>query len=1119
MAVIIRRHVATLVLTVLVALGPSVLAAEPPTLFRRPAVNATHVVFAYAGDLWRVPREGGDAERLTSGVGIESDPSFSPDGSRIAFTGQYDGNIDVFVVAASGGVPTRLTYHPLADEVVGWTPDGRRVLFASERHSESSFPRLFTVSVDGGFPEELPLPMGERGSYSPDGSFLAYEPLAQWQPAWKRYRGGQTDKIWIARLSDSSVEEIPRPNSNDRFPMWVGDTVYFISDRDEGRATLFAYDRATRAVREVITPDGLDILSASAWRGDRSSGAQIAFERFGSIHLLDLASGHVRAVPIRVSADIATLRPRFEKVGERLTAAAISPTGARAVFEARGEILTVPAEKGDARNLTNTPGVMERDPAWSPDGRSIAYFSDESGEYALHIRDQKGSGDVRKISLPPLFYYSPVWSPDSQKIAFTDKALNLWYVSLDKGVPVKVDRNPFGLRDDVLGPVWSPDSRWIAYVKQLDNRLRAVFVYSLDTASTHQVTDGLGDARYPAFDKGGKYLYFTASTNLGPAFSFAEMSTFPYLSSRSVYAAVLRKDQPSPLAPESDDEKGEEETKEKEGKEGTGSGEKSVGDAAKNAAAKKSTPEPVAIDFERIDQRVIALPIPSLDFVDLRVGKANKLYLIEEPVTGPETTGPARYSVHAFDLEKRKVDKVLEGISAFDVSANGEKVLYRQEQKWLIKAADGLGAAAGSSGGPGGGDGGSSGVLGTDTLQVRVDPKVEWRQMFNEVWRSERDFFYDPNLHGLDVAKARATYAPYVDAVAHRADLTHLFTEMLNQLTIGHMFIAGGDAPRPDTVPGGLLGCDFRIDNGRYRFARIYSGENWNPSLRAPLTQPGVEVRVGDYLLAVNGRELRAADNVHAFFENTADRQVVIRVGPNADGSGARDVTVVPIRSEAGLRNRAWIEANRRRVDELSAGALAYIYVPDTSSEGYASFNRYFFAQTEKRGAVVDERFNGGGALADHIVEYLSRPLLNYIYFREGRDVPTPLGAIYGPKAMIINELAGSGGDALPWYFRKMQIGPLVGKRTWGGLVASFPAPRLMDGGFVTAPDAAIYGLDGQWEVENVGVGPDVDVDLDPKVWREGRDPQLERAVALLMEELRKNPSPMPKRPAFPTYR
>lgn len=1115
----------TLTLLLVLACASVCLAQTEATLFQKPTVNQTNIVFVYAGDLWSVPRSGGDAKRLTTGVGTETDPFFSPDGTQIAFTGEYDGNTDVYVMPAAGGVPKRLTYHPGADVAAGWTPDGKRVLFSSSRNSYAGFLRLFTVGVDAsagaGLPEELPLPSGERGAFSPDGSQIAYEPLNQWQPEWKRYHGGQQDVIWIAKLSDSSIEKLPRKGANDRFPMWVGDKIFFLSDRDE-RYALYSYDVKTKRVDLLVKDSVFDIKSASAWSGDSKSSAVIAYEQFGTIHLYDLKTNKAQKVNIRVAADLVAVRPRFEKVGTRIFNSHISPTGARAVFEARGEIITVPAEKGDPRNLTNTPGVVERDPAWSPDGKWISYFSEESGEYALHLRDQKGEGEVKKIALPPNFYGSPTWSPDSKKIALTDHKMQLWYLEIDKGQPVKVDSNPIGFNDDVLDPVWSPDSKWLTYAKQLPNLLRAVFVYSLETGKASQITDGMSDARYPTFDRSGKYLYFTASTNLGPSISFADLSGIANQPTRSVYTIVLRNDIPSPLAPESDEEKVAEEKKDAaagqpDGAKPAEKPEEKKPDAqppagpagAAKPPAKKD--EPTRIDLDGIDQRIIALPIPTRNYQGLIAGKANLLYILEQ---APAGAGAPGLTVQKYDLEKRKLDKAIDGVTSFEISANAEKALYRQGfGSWVIGSTATLGAPM-----PPGAPGGPS-MLKTADMEVRVDPQVEWRQMYNEVWRNERDFFYDKNLHGLNLEEMKKRYAPYVEAVAHRSDLTYIFTEMLNQLTVGHMFIGGGDQQRPNFVPGGLLGADYKIENGRYRFAKVYNGENWNPQLRAPLTQPGVNVREGEYLLAVGGRELRSTDSVYSLFESKAGKQVVIKVGPNADGTGSREVTVVPVASEQGLRNLAWIEGNRRKVDQLSGGKLAYIYMPDTSNGGYTSFNRYFFAQTNKSGALIDERFNQGGLLADYVVQLLGRQQLSNIHYREGwQDVPVPAGGIYGPKAMLINEMAGSGGDAMPWYFKKSKLGPLVGKRTWGGLIASFGAPPLMDGGGHTAPDAAIYGLDGEWEVENAGVAPDIEVEFDPAAWRQGRDPQLERAVEYLLDELKKNPPKQYKLPAYPNY-
>jgi tricorn protease len=1061
---------------------------DAPLLLQRPTVSQTQIAFVFAGDLWIAGREGGEAKRLTTGVGIESNPYFSPDGQWIAFTGQYDGNTDVYVVSAGGGAPRRLTWHPLPDGVAGWTPDGKQILFRSLRDcavSRYPYMRLYTIAVDGVFPTALPLPMGYEGAFSPDGARLAYEPLLRAFTQWKRYRGGRTSKILLMNLADSSAEQIPRDNSNDFNPMWPKEQpgkVYFLSDRN-GPVSLFVYDIASRKVAQAEPNDGFDLVSASAGPG------AIVYERFGSLGLYDLKTGKSKPVEIRLSADLPSVRPRYEKALNQIRNYGLSPAGARAVFEARGEILSAPAEKGDIRNLTNTPGVMERDPAWSPDGRWIAYFSDESGEYQLHLRDQSGLGEVKKINLGPApsFYYSPRWSPDSKKISYRDKRLNVWYVEIEKGAPVKVDTDTYEDPFVFMTPAWSPDSRWIGYAKQLKSHLRAVFVYSLESGKTTRITDGMSDAQSVVFDKNGKYLYFTASTDIGPAMGWLDLSSAPHQVTRNVYAVVLRKDLPSPLAPESDEEKVE------------GDGANSPNPEAPAKPAERKEAPKFTIDFDDIDQRILALPIPARNFTALTVGKAGNLFLLEAPPSSNSLT------LSRFELDKRKFDKVTDGLSGFDISDNGEKLLLRQGARFSV-------APAAQPLKPG------DGALNLSEMEIRVDPRAEWKQMFYEVWRLQRDFFYDPGLHGLDLAATIKKYEPFLSGVAHRADLVYLFQEMLGNITVGHHNTGAGDIPQPAQVSVGLLGCDYQIENGRYRFARVYNGENWTPQLRAPLTQPGVNVKAGEYLLAVGGRELRASDNVYSFFENTAGKSVVIKVGLDPTGAGAREVTVTPLGNELAIRNRAWVEDNRRKVDKLTGGRVAYVYVPDTAELGYTSFNRYFFSQIGKEGVVIDERFNGGGFTPDYIIDYLRRPLLNYFTTREGESFTTPVGAIFGPKAMLVNEYSSSGGDALPYYFRETGLGPLIGKRSWGGLVGIYGEPLLMDGARVTAPRVAFFNAKGEWAVENIGVAPDIEVDLDPRAWREGRDPQIERAVEAVMEALKKNPAPAPKRPAYPNY-
>jgi tricorn protease len=1092
-----------LLLVLLCTANWSAAAEEAPLLVQAPTMSKTRIVFVYGGYLWSVPREGGEARQLTTN-GHEGRPKFSPDGNWIAFTGQYDGNIDAYVMPADGGEPKRLTWHPDPDVVVGWTPDGRKVLISSGREAYADFDRLYTVPVEGGVPEVLPMWRGEAASYSPDAARIAYVPNLKWQTAWKRYHGGQTTPVYLLRLSDLQLEKVPRENSNDDDPVWVGDTVYFLSDR-KGPVTIFSYDTKTKNVKQVLENKGLDLKSLSA------GPDALVYEQFGGIYTLDLKTEKASKVQIHISGDLPATRAHYEKVGDKIQNSAISPTGVRAVFEARGEILTVPAEKGDVRNLTRTTAVAERDPAWSPDGKSIAFFSDESGEYELHIMDQTGLGAVKKINLgnPPSYFYGPLWSPDSKKIAYTDKRLNLWYVDVEKGTPVKVTSDRYEDPSSTISQGWSPDSKWLTYAKYLENHMRNIFVYSVESGKESQITDGTSDARYPAFDKNGKSLYFAASTDLGLSIGWLDLSSFQHPISRSIYAVVLKKGDSSPVEPQSDEEKAASDEKGKDAdKDKAKDADKSAdkGKEGEKKEGEKKEEVKVTIDLDGIGQRIVAMPIKASNYVGLDAGKTGVLFLSEIPGV-PSLTEPTMISVSKFDLSTRKTEPFLGGVSAFVVSANGEKTLYRQgpgpSAPWFIAATAVV---------PKPGDG----ALNLEGMEVYIDPRVEWNQMYHEVWRIERDFLYDPNHHGLNIAAAEKKYAPYLKGAGGRADVNHLFDEMLGEITIGHMFIAGGDVPQPKKVKGGLLGADYKVENGRYRFARVFNGENWNPELRAPLTQPGVEV--GDYLLEVGGRDVRPPVDVYSYFENTAGTQIKIKVGPNPDGKDSREVTVVPLPSEFPLRNLAWEEDNRRKVDQLSSGKVAYVHVPDTATGGFINFNRYYFAQVGKQAAVIDERYNHGGEIADYIIDMLKRPLRNCDITREGEEFCSPLAQIYGPKTMVINEMSGSGGDALPWMFKQDKVGPLVGTRTWGGLVGIYNYPPLMDGGFVTAPRVAIFGLQNDWEVENHGIAPDIEVENDPASVAAGHDPQLEKAVQVTLEALKAHPVVIPGHPPYPNY-
>lgn len=1104
--------------------------ADAPLLLRFPSVSRSEIVFNYAGDLWIVSREGGVARQLTSGVGVETVPHFSPDGSLVAFTGEYDGGRNVYVIPAAGGEPRRLTYHPAGERVLGWTPDGKSVLFASTANAYRNGQALFyTVPASGGFPVQLPLPSGVEAAFAPDGRHLAYVPFPQFQDAWKRYRGGQTTPIWIADLADSSIVKVPHVDASDHQPMWVGDTVYFLSDRN-GPVSLFAYDVRSGQISEALHSDGFDFKTATA------GPDAIVIEQFGAIKLYDLATHQAHNVSIQVRADVAGVRPHYAEVDpRRILNFGLSPTGVRAVFEAWGEIFTVPTDKGDIRNITRTPAVADRNPAWSPDGKSIAYFSDGSGEYQLDIRDQDGQGAVRHVNLgdPPSFFYDPVWSPDDHKIAYTDKRLALWFVDLDSGARTRIDQDYYdGFGPHEFGTIWSPDSRWLAYARELKSGLHAIFVYSLEQHKSYQVTDGMSDALYPVFDRNGKYLYFTASTNVALTVQGLDMSGDEHRVTRSVYVAVLSRDEPSPLAPQSDEDKGAswDGSPNAPVEEGAAtpaadvkSGSPAVGHAGNakgandHAPAEKPKKEPPAvhIDFDGLSQRILALPIPARNYFNLFGGKSGILFLAEGPdVVGVDGSPNVPMTIQKFDLKERKVDKLLDGVNDVAVSFDGGKLLYRQGERWSTADTSGPPGPPNPAGPPKHG----VGPLKLDHWQVYVDPRAMWKQIYDEAWRIERDFFYDPHYHGLDLAKAKAKYQPYLAGIASRDELTYLFNEALGELTVGHLFVRGGDRPPVRHIPGGLLGADYQLESGRYRIARVYNGENWNPQLQAPLTQPGVNVRVGEYILAIDGRELTSAENIYGALEGKAGKQVVLRVGPRPDDTGARNVTVVPVPDERELRHLAWIEDNRRIVDKATGGRVAYVYLPDTAGGGFTSFNRYFFSQVGKEAAIIDERDNSGGQLADYIIDYLRRPLMSGIIARDGHQAYSPSQAIYGPKVMIINQMAGSGGDALPWYFRKAGLGPLIGKRTWGGLVGIGGYPELIDGGLVTAPRAAIFGLNGQWEVENHGVAPDYDVDFEPQAWRNGHDTQLEKAIAIVLDQLAAHPPLQPVPPPYPNY-
>ena len=1108
-------------------------AATKPHIYQHPALSRDLIAFGYAGDLWTVPRAGGVATRLTTGVGIETEPIFSPDGKTIAFTGDYDGNTDVFTIAATGGVPFRVTYHPAADFAVAWTPDGKNIVFRSTRISQSRYTQLYSVPATGGIAKPLPLPMAYQGQFSPDGKEIAYSPLPpaygfdyMTYVAWGNYHGGRASTIWITTLPGLESVEIPHEVASDFSPVYADGKVYFLSAR-KGKATIYKYDPAAKTVTQALANDGPDIRSL------HGEGDTLVYDRLGEIYLYDTKAGTSKLVPIEIDADLPEVRARIDSVGDELENASISPTGVRAVIEAHGDIFTVAVKHGPTRDITNTPGVMEREPAWSPDGQSIAYFSDESGMYALHVAPQTGSAvagaaAVKKFAVgpEPAYYFGPKWSPDSKKVAFYDNRLNTYMVDTTTGKVTTVnDKNVYGgFSSGTFSFAWSPDSKWIAYPRSMANHLHAIFLYSVDSGQSTQVTSAMGDSREPEFDRDGKFLYFITSTNEGATSDGLDMTSDLYQVTSNIYAVTLAAETASPIAPELEDEKaptGEKASSEEkaEGKkpEGGDKGTDAKEGSGDEKAHAKPAPKPVKVDLEGIETRIVAMPLPASVYTGVTAGLKGSLYFTE--IAASSRFGDRGATLSRWTPEERKTEKLAEHVEAFEISANGEKMLLalghpRPEggemppgggkPTWVIVPANAPVKAG-------------EGTLSFADVKMRVEPHAEWAQMYREVWRIERAFFYDSNFHGTNTVADEKKYEPYVESIASRADLNYIFQEMLSAFSVGHLRGNGGQIPDAKHVPGGLLGADYEIKNNRYCIAKIYTGGDFNPREKAPLAQPGLNVKVGDCILDINGQELTTDVDIQEPLEGTAGKVISLRIA-GEDGKNPRDISVTPIASEAAMRNVDWIEGNQKKVDQLSGGKLAYVYLPDTGEGGFTNFNRYYFAQTEKQGAVIDERFNGGGQVADYFIEVLGRHIESYWAPRYGKIEHTPNAGVYGPKVMIANEFSGSGGDALPWLFKQAKLGPLVGKRTWGGLVGIGPIPVLMDGGHVTSPSVAFFSPKGEWDVENHGVDPDYVVEQDPKAVSEGHDPQLEKAVSLALEELGKSTQPEVHKPSYPNY-
>jgi tricorn protease len=1084
------------------ALGPD------PLLLRHPTVNQTSIVFKFANDLWEVPRAGGNAARLTSAPGIVGDPFFSPDGRQIAFSANYDGHENVYVVPDGGGVPRRLTAHPMAEYVVGWTPDSKNVVFSSRMLSNTDQPRLFKVPSEGGFPTPLPLPSGTEACYSPNGKYLAYVPLFRWETAWKRYRGGQAYRVWIADLSDSHVKEIPRRNWNDDQPVWLDNRIYYLSDQ-KGPIGLYSYDFASGSEREEVPGSGFDLKSLTGGAG------VLAYEKLGSIHIFDPKTHSDKQVAITVNGDFAQVRTQFKELRPYIDSVSISPSGNRVAIAARGFVLTVPAKKGDVHQTDDAQGVHRRDVSWSPDGKTIAYITDEGGYRQLALWDNATS-KVKRLDIGEgaSLYEGPTWSPDSSKVYCSDYRGLGWIVDVKTGKSTKAI--VWHMAGGVSQPVWSPDSKWLAYTESLKSHFNVVSLYSLDTGKSVQITDGLADAHSPVFDRGGKYLYFMASTHVGQAATLGDLSQFNNLNQEaSLYAVMLKKGLPNPLQPESDEEAiapaaapaappatppAAPATPPTKPANDQKPAEKAIDKPVTPAPAADKTP---SIDLDGIGNRIITLPTPSQIYVGLEPAGAGSFYAMSrQPVSGPDTFG-GLMTAWKFDWTSRSLSPSFPAITGIQTTADGSKALVsRGLQLYIVPTAAPVPLESGS--------------VNLSGLTVKVDPRQEWAHIFHEIWREAPIHFYSPITNGIDPKEMEKRYEPFLKNVCSRDDLNHLIDDMLGELCVGHEFPGGGDLPVSKSLNGGLLGADYEFAGGHYRITRIYDGEHWNPGLTAPLAQPGVDAKAGEYVLAIDGQPLTSSLDIFLALENKAGKQVKVKLGPKADGTGAREVVVVPVADEFELRSRAWAEDNRRQVEKETQGRAGYVHVPDTEVGGWVEFNRYYYAQSGRDGIVVDERFNHGGLFNDFMIHEMQKTLFAYFAPRYGDDEPTPAAAIFGPKVLMINEFAGSGGDMFPWLFREAKLGPLIGKRTWGGLIA-VQGIRLADNGVYTAPDFAFYDhRTGKWDVENWGVAPDIDVELDPAQWRLGKDSQLERAIQEINKELAGYKPAEHKRPPYP---
>ncbi len=1068
-------------------------------LLHNPDIHGDMIVFTYAGNLWTVSSKGGQARRLTSSEGYQSQPKFSPDGKTIAFSGNYDGNNDVYVIPADGGEPTRLTFHPGWDRVIDWQPDGRSVRFQSSRQSRTGRDwQLFTVPIDGGLPRRNPLPTAGLSSYSPDGKKIAFNRISRENRTWKRYKGGMAQDIWIYDTEANKTQQMTDWVGTDNYPMWQGRTIYFTSDRG-GNLQIWAHDLDSGQDRQLTHHTEYDVKLPSQGPG------AIVYECGGWLWVLDLKTEKSTRLKISLFSDNVTARPRLEAVDKLIGEAGIGPDANRAVFSARGDIFTVPAEKGPVRNLTQTSGIREREPVWSPDGKQIAYLSDAArtdnplSGYEVYLRPADGKGKEKMLTNKDFAWPERLaWSPDSKYLLLNDAAMNLWLINADSGKIKKIDQ---GISDAIEDFSWSPQSDWVVYSRSEENNFNSIFLYNLDSGKIQRVTTSFTSDSNPCFDDKGDYLFFASARNFNPTLGGYDLKPI-WADMDGLYVIPLRKDVPHPFPPESDEVavKSDDKDKDADKKDEKDKDEKDEKDA-KDAKDSK-----VAIDLDGLAQRTIALDVPPNNYFNLSFSDHKLFYLVRPftPGSSRDERGRAT-SLKFFNMKDREEKTVLEKCSGYELSVDGKKVFYHAGDSWGIVDAKADQKPAEKP-------------LRTAEMKSQVDPRAEWREMFRDAWRQEKDFFYDPGMHGLDWDHIYERYGQLVPYVAHGADFSYLLGEMIGELSCSHSYVRPGDLPRPQRVGTGLLGCDFTLEreNNMYRFGRIFTDRDWSGGTELPLHKPGSEVKPEEYLLAVNGIALKAPTNPYSLLVDTAGKEVVLKVGPEPDGKDSREITVVPVSSEHNIRYEAWVQDNRRKVDKLSGGRIGYLHMPDTATDGQRDFAKGYYPNLRKDGLIIDERFNGGGFIPDFFMNILRQKLANLWKPRYGQDWRTPGTAFVGHLAMVSNGYAGSGGDALPYYFKYYELGPVIGKRTWGGLVGISRGLGLMDGGGVTFPEFGIFNVHGQWDVENHGVDPDIEIDNLPEQEINGHDPQLEKAVEVLLQKIKDEPVTVPTITKFP---